>query len=241
MNEPAVNPPETQPPSRMGRVWAALIKIIKISVMLVMLGALAAGGANWWVFHRASEHQYADLDALPSKTVAIVLGAAVYADGTPSPALADRLSMALELYNAGKVQRILVSGDHGKRYYDEVNAMGRWLTERGVNKAHVFQDHAGFRTLDTMIRAKKVFQVKDAIICTQDFHQPRAIFLAHQAGIDAVGAPADKRQYADRHVASVREFMARTLAVLDIYVLSTEPRFLGDPIPISGDPQPSRG
>ena len=125
--------------------------------------------------------------------VAIVPGARVFEDGTPSHALADRLHAALELYRAGRVQKILVSGDHGSGIYDEVNAMHAWLLDRGVSPEAIYLDHAGFRTLDTMFRASEVFKVRRAVICTQRFHLPRSVFLARAAGIDAVGLEADRR------------------------------------------------
>lgn len=240
MSPPPADPaPPTSPPAASigGKLWRGLKRIIKLAGLLSLLAIGGVAAANGWVLYSAADHEYDTVEALPARSVAIVLGAGVYGDGTPSQALEDRLSMALDLYQAGKISRVLVSGDHGKRYYDEVNAMSRWLIERGVKPADVFRDHAGFRTFDSMVRARKIFQVEDAVICTQGFHQPRAIFLAREAGIDAVGAPADRRRYADRHVATVRESLARTLAVLDVYVLPTKPKHLGPPIPISGPPQ----
>lgn len=207
----------------------------------LVLGGLALGGAlslvatSAWVVRRAAPHTHDALDAVPPRTVAIVPGCRVYADGTPSATLEDRLTAALELYEAGKVGRILVSGDHGRRGYDEVNAMHAWLVSRGVPEEAVFLDHAGFRTLDTMQRAARVFEVRDAVVCTQEFHLARSIFLAREAGIDAVGYVADRRVYPARRANEARETIARARAVLDVYVLHTGPERLGRPIPITGD------
>lgn len=209
----------------------------------VLLGAaaLALPGAGFVVvasalLERASApHIVRRVADAPARTAAIVLGARVYQDGRPSPMLEDRLETARALYVAGKVRRILVSGDHGTRGYDEVNGMHRWLVSHGVPERDVFLDHAGLRTLDTMERAAKVFAVRDAIVCTQQFHLARAVFLARRAGIDAVGVVADRRRYASERSARFRELFAQSRAVLDVFVLGTEPHFLGEQIPIEGD------
>ena len=204
----------------------------------MLAAGLALTGANVWVlthggpvYERASE--------VPRRSVAIVPGARVHADDTPYPALADRLEAALALYQAGRVDRILVSGDHHREGYDEVNGMQRWLLERGVSAEDVFLDHAGLRTLDTMERAARVFQVRDAVICTQRYHLGRSLFLARAAGIDAVGLVADRRIYPKARRDAMREALARGGAFVDVVVLGTEPRFLGEPIPISGSAEAS--
>lgn len=188
-----------------------------------------------WMVRRAASDVYTDVAAVPARAVAIVPGARVYRDGTPSPVLEDRLETARALYAAGRVRRVLVSGDHGTPGYDEVNAMQRWLLARGVPARDVFLDHAGFRTLDTMERAARVFRVRDAVVCTQRFHLPRAVFLARGAGIDAVGLVADRRRYTNARADAARELLARNRAVFDRYLLRARPRFLGPPIPIDGD------
>lgn len=200
--------------------------------------AVALGAAittNVWLVHSASPYMYAAAELAPARLVAIVPGARVYASGAPSATLVDRLATALELYRTKKVRKILVSGDHSTRHYDEVKAMRRWLSERGVAESDLFSDHAGLRTLDTMERAARIFQVKDATICTQEFHLARSVFLARRAGIDAVGVVADRREYSEWFANELREFLARSAAWLDSYILATEPRHLGPPIPITGD------
>jgi SanA protein len=167
--------------------------------------------------------------------VAIVLGARVYADGSPSPILEDRLATARDLYLRGQVRKVIVSGDHSLGDYDEVNAMHAWLVARGVPSRDVFLDHAGLRTWDTMARAARVFGVRDAVVCTQRFHLARSVFLAERTGIDAVGAVADRRRYRSARFDRVREFFARNRAVLDGYLPGSRPRHLGPPIPIEGD------
>jgi SanA protein len=211
----------------------------RLAIASLFVAGLGIGGAlasNAYIKYAASERIYAVDDAeMPRRHTAIVLGARVMPSGKPSTALADRLHTALELYQAGKVERILVTGDNGQAHYNEVRAMFAWLNERGVPAAHIFTDHAGFRTLDSMQRARTVFGVESAIICTQEFHLARSIFLARDQDIDAIGAIADRRTYAKRRADSRREFMARTVAVADLYILGRGPKHGGQKIPITGD------
>lgn len=200
---------------------------------------LAVVGANLLVTRRAEARLVEAPAEAPARSVAIVLGARVWADGSPSATLADRLACGLALYEAGRVDAVLVSGDHGRDDYDEATAMFRWLTARGVPAERVFVDHAGFRTLDSMERAARVFRVRDAVVCTQRFHLARSVFLARRAGIDAVGVVADRRVYRAHRTNQAREVLARTAAVVDSYLLRREPRFLGPPIPIEGSAAPS--
>lgn len=168
----------------------------------------------------------------PARRVVIVLGARVSADGAPYAVLEDRLRCALDLVRSGRAQYVLVSGDHGRREYDEVNAMRRFLVERGVPSERVYMDHAGFRTLDTMARAREQFAVSDAAICTTRFHLARSLWLASAFGIDAVGVISDRRVYPARRFDATREWFARVKAVLDTEVTGARPRFGGERIPI---------
>jgi len=202
---------------------------------VALAGCGLAVGTNAWIDHLALPHIHSALDGVPHRQVAIVPGALVYSDGTPSTTLRDRLTAALELHRAGKVEKILVSGDHATVRYDEVNAMGAWLRARKVPAADVFLDHAGLRTLDTMTRARQVFAVESAVICTQRFHLPRSVFLARQAGIDAVGLVADRRRYVHHRKNQVREFVAKSVSFADSYLFHTAPRHGGRRIPITGD------
>ncbi|XYI01637.1 vancomycin high temperature exclusion protein [Sorangium sp. So ce1128] len=201
-------------------------------VLLLLAGGAALASARLWVLRSA--RIYRELDAVPRGEVAIVPGALVWRDGTPSAILEDRLAAALELYRAGKVRRVLVSGDHGRVGYDEPNAMRAWLVSRGVPSEDVFMDHAGLRTLDTMQRAARVFGVRDAVVCTQDFHLPRALYLARAAGFPAVGYAADRRVYANADRDAQRELLATALTLIDTWS-GRGPRFLGPPVPIQGD------
>ncbi len=192
--------------------------------MVVVLGlAISLAASSVSVASRA-EGRVFELTAVPPRAVLIVPGAGVFADGTPSAVLQDRLVCARDLYRAGRARRVLVSGDHGARSHDETSAMQRWLVAQGVPVEAIDLDHSGFRTLDTMARAARVFGVGGAIVCSQRVYLDRAVFLARAFGIDAVGAIADAREYEGRHLAAVREAVARLAAVVDVYVLHRGPR-----------------
>jgi SanA protein len=192
------------------------VPIVRVIVRLVLGAAVVAGllgvGANLWIARAAGPAFDQALD-VPERPVAIVPGAAVHGDGTPSPVLEDRLACALELHRTGRVGRILVSGDAGA---GETAAMRRWLVERGVAEASISEDPAGRRTYATMARAAHVFGVQGAVVCTQAFHMARSIFWARREGIDAVGCLADRRRYPASNDA--RELVARTAAFVEAYV-----------------------
>jgi SanA protein len=215
------------------------LAVVALGAAGTLTGALLLAGGS--VVREASPYLRSGIDDAPQRFVAIVPGCRVHPDGTPSAMLEDRLATALALYRAGKVEKILVSGDHGAPEYDEVTAMRRWLEARGAKGEDVFSDHAGFRTLDTMVRAAEVFGVEGAIVCTQRFHLARAVFLARRAGIDAVGVPADRRTYRGARLNELRETYARAAAFLDVRVLGKGPRFAGPKIPITGDGRATQG
>jgi len=171
---------------------------------------------------------------------ALVLGARVYADGTVSPVLADRLETGLRLYREGRVRRILVSGDHRAESYDEVNAMRRWLEARGVPESDIFLDHAGFDTYSSMARARDVFHARSVIVATQRFHLPRALYIARSLGLVADGAEADRRRYPGALYSQTREIASRTRAFVDV-ATGRVPRHLGAPMPLTGDGRVTRG
>lgn len=195
---------------------------------------LFVAGANVWVFWTGKALSRASIAELADAPVAIVLGASVKSDGTPSHALEDRLMQALELHRARKVTKVLLSGDHGQPDYDEPSTMRRWLLDRGVPAADLFCDHAGFTTYDTMARAKRVFGIERAILVTQRFHLPRALYTA-ALGIAVEGAPCDRRTYVKGVWFEVREIGARAKAYVEAGLLELDPHTLGTPISIAGD------
>jgi SanA protein len=171
---------------------------------------------------------------------AIVLGAQVQPNGDMSTMLADRVSQAIALWRAGRVDRILVSGDHHTWSYDEPDSMRTALLRAGVPARDIFMDHAGFDTWDSMVRARKVFGVTSAIVVTQGFHMARALYLGREAGLKIRGLTADLHPYGYQGKKSdVRELFARVKAVGD--AISHPHVLLGPHIPITGDGRVSWG
>jgi SanA protein len=141
----------------------------------------------------------------------------------------------VDVYRAGKAPKILVSGDHGTKSYDEVNAIRRRLLAAGVPEEDIFLDHAGFSTYDSLYRAGAVFHARSLIVVTQRFHLNRALFLADRLGIPAQGAAADRRRYGGAAFNDCREFLARTAAFWNALVFRPRPKFLGPAVDLSGD------
>lgn len=162
----------------------------------------------------------------------IVLGAGVKTDGTPSDILMDRLITALEIEDKNNEKRFLLSGDHGREGYNEVKAMKNMLVEDGVNEEKIFLDHAGFSTYESIYRAKEIFKVEKAIIITNEYHLPRALYLARKMGIEAYGIPSDIRKYDNIDLYEKRENLAKIKDFIYVNILKPEPTFLGDEIPI---------
>lgn len=171
---------------------------------------------------------------------ALVLGAGVRADGSPSDVLRDRLDEALRLYRAGRVQRIIVSGDHAGPDYDEPNAMRRYLEENGVAPEAVFMDHAGLDTYSSVWRAKHVFGASRIVVVTQSFHLSRALWCARALGMQAEGSAADVRVYRGIVWLELREIASRTKALVDVGIGRT-PRHRGAPIDLAGDGRVTAG
>jgi SanA protein len=198
-------------------------------------------GANAYIVFSTRGEATSDISKLPHAQAAIVPGAQVNPNGTMSSMLADRVVRAVELWNAGKVDRILVSGDHGSWRYDEPDVMRQALQRAGVPGRVIFTDHAGFNTRATMVRAKRIFDVQSATVVTQGFHMDRALFLAKSAGIGEIhGFTSDLHGYGQKKVQSdVREIFARVKALADTAIDSG---VMGGPrIPITGDGRDSWG
>jgi SanA protein len=163
------------------------------------------------------------------------LGALVFRSGNLSDVLADRVDTGIDLYRAKKVDKILLTGDHGRVGYDEVNAMRRYALKQGIPPEDIFMDHAGFSTYESMFRARDVFKVKSAIVVTQRFHLARSVYTARALGIRATGIEADRHIYRNAIFNELREVMARTKAFIEVNITHPKPKFLGPQIPITGD------
>ena len=164
----------------------------------------------------------------------LILGARVSDDGEPSAMLRDRLDRGIELYFSGVSSKILVSGDHGREDYDEVNAMKNYCVGRGVPSGDVFMDHAGFCTYDSVVRAKKVFGCDSVMIVTQTYHLYRALYIAEGIGLRCAGSSASAREYGGQLMRDARECLARVKDTGSV-LFNVPPAYLGDPLPISGD------
>lgn len=215
----------------------------KIKFLLVIIMALfaalllAAGAVNMCVVKTAEKYMYSpdEAELLPKADCIIVLGAGLRPDGSPSHMLRDRLDCAIELYSEGVADKIIMSGDHGRTEYDEVNTMKNYAVTKGVPQASIYLDHAGFSTYDTVYRAKEIFCIKAPVIVTQKYHLYRALYNARSLGLDAYGVNSDPFRYVGQTVRDIREAAAR---VKDFFycIFKPEPTYLGEKIDINSVP-----
>lgn len=213
-------------------------KIKWFLVIFVILAVIAPGSTLFidQYVQRTGSKYIVETDEAPKADAILVLGAYVFPDGTLSYMLNDRLDKTYNLYKAGKAEKILVSGDHGRKNYDEVNNMKKYLTDRNVSGENVFMDHAGFSTYESIYRARDIFQVKKVIIVTQEYHLMRAVFIAREMGLEAYGVASDQHDYGEVMTAyKSREIVARNKDFFMAKFLKPEPTFLGKAIPVTGD------
>ena len=200
---------------------------LKIIVLLGLLAVIAAAIPGMLVYFPYQGDIYDRPGEIPPAPVAIVFGAAINSDGEPSWMLADRVDAAVALYRAGKVQRILMTGDNVSPYHEEVTAMKRYAIEQGVPPDKIDADDAGLRTYDSSYRARSVFGVQEAILVTQGYHLPRALYLANAFGIKATGLKAGRDYYPRQEYYDLREVAAIIVAWYEINVFHPLPRFPG--------------
>jgi SanA protein len=221
--------------SIVGTILATVKKIFNMSIYVLIwiavIGLLLMATARLITGLTASRLIHA-VDQEPSARVAIVFGAGLQRDGSPSPVLRDRVEAAVQLYQAGKVEKLLMSGDNRFIDYNEPGAMRAFAVGLGVPEEDIVLDYAGRRTYDTCYRAKYIFQVNEAILVTQSYHLPRALFICSGVGIDAVGVSADLRTYVNSSLVSwnLRELPASLVALWEVWVTH--------PLPVMGDVEP---
>ncbi|MDQ3244967.1 MAG: YdcF family protein [bacterium] len=205
------------------------VLFLLLSFLIIVLGITSVV-----IFIKIKSHSfiYTTAEKIPHMLVAIIPGAYVTKNGTLSPVLEDRVNSAIKLYNTQKVDKILVTGDNSTLIYNEVNPVRNYLLNKGVLDQDIFLDHAGFDTYSSMYRAKNIFLIDSAIIVTQSFHLPRAVFTARVLGINALGYDADHGTYLFKN--NIREYFANVKAVLNL-ISKRKPKYLGDEIPINGD------
>lgn len=200
-----------------------------LSLALLIFGIVVC---NRSVKDYAREFVYSSSKDIPRNKVGLVLGTSKFAyNGGINPYFRYRMETAYELYHSGKIEHVIVSGDNHVRGYNEPQQMRDYLIDLGVNSNDITMDYAGFRTFDSMIRVKEVFGQNQVTVISQQFHNERAIYLARKNGIDAIAMNAKTPWYSPRM--RLREYLAKCKAVLDVYVLKTTPKFLGEKIEIS--------
>lgn len=209
-------------------------KILKYTLVIIMILIIIVLAINFYVklstkkqIIKIEEANIEDIDCI------LVLGAGVWGEN-PSPMLEDRLLRAIELYKNGVSSKIIMSGDHGREDYDEVNIMKNFAIEKGVPSEDVFMDHAGFSSYESIYRAKEIFDCEKIIIVTQNYHLYRALYIANQLGLEAYGVCSDQRQYVGAIYRELREILARDKDFIKC-IFKPEPTFLGDTIPVSGN------
>jgi SanA protein len=219
-------------------IKAILLLLVLIIPASVTINGYVVGKTNDYILKNiageisVSDDELAELKSLDADCI-MVLGAGLKPDGTPNHMLADRLDVGIALYKAGVAPKLLFTGDHGQKQYDEVNAMKAYGIAVGIPAEDIFLDHAGFSTYESMFRADAIFEVKTMIIVTQEYHQYRALYSALGFGIDAYGVASDQRLYSGQTARNIRELLARNKDFLKM-IYKPLPTYLGDSIPISG-------
>ncbi len=189
---------------------------------------------NFWVAHSTEKQIFANLEKIPFNEVGLVLGTSKYLNGGyQNPYFYHRIEAAAQLYHAGKVKHLLVSGDNSLKSYNEPKQMQVALMEKGVPESAITLDYAGFRTLDSVVRSKAVFGQQKITIISQEFHNQRAIFIANQRGVTAVGYNSKDVGFRLGIKIRLREYLARCKAILDIIILNKQPKFLGEKVYIN--------
>jgi len=208
-------------------------------ITIIIIFAVAFCGINLYVVSYSNNYIYAidEIEKLDTHQAAMALGAKVWDSGTLSYILRDRVNYASKLYESGKAERLLFSGDHGTKGYDEVNAMLEHAVSQGVPIEDIFLDHAGFSTYESMYRAADIFECDDLIIVTQEFHLYRSVYTARKMGINAIGIKSDQTNFVARIDIknNLREFLARVKDFFYVEIIKPEPTYLGRAIPINGD------
>ena len=208
--------------SRSGRRWWQ-VALVLLALVLALI--VTSNRAVQWA---AQGRLYDSVAGIPARKVGLVLGTSPTTQGQPNAYYEVRLNAAAALYRAGKVQDLILSGDNSTTLYDEPTRMKLGLVARGVPAGHLFLDYAGFRTLDSVVRARDIFGLAQVTVISQRFHNERAVFLARSKGLDAIAFNAQDVTGAAGLRSTGREWLARTSAVLDVSLLNTQPKFLGE-------------
>ena len=208
------------------KLTAAVLAIAAICAVLVF-------GIDFYVKQKAKPYILTPEEAGDGYDCVLVLGCGVWGD-TPSHMLEDRLLEGISLCQSGASKKLLMSGDHGRKGYDEVNVMKKFAVDRGIPSEDVFMDHAGFSTYESMYRAKEIFKAEKILIVTQDYHLYRAIYDARALGLEAYGVASNPRSYGGQLYRDIREILARNKDFI-YSIIKPEPTYLGEAIPVQGN------
>jgi SanA protein len=214
--------------------WRKLLRQLFISSMIILgLFSWLAWWSNEQVKESGESMIFTNTESMPKSKVGLLLGTSKYTKGgRRNLFFAHRIEAAAELHRTGKVDYLLVSGDNRKAEYNEPKEMRLALITAGVPDSAIVSDYAGFRTFDSVVRAKEVFGQSSFTIISQQFHLERALFIAKQSEIPAIGYQAQGVPAGYAIKTEIREYFARIKAILDVFILSTSPKFLGDPVKI---------
>lgn len=212
-----------------------LVRLTTALLIIITLAAAGLLGINIYVRQNVKNRILGVDEAqnLENVDCIIVLGASVVNGDTPSPMLKDRLDKAIELYYAGCAPKLIMSGDHGSMYYNEVNVMKKYAMEHGVPSEDIFMDHAGFSTYESMYRAGEIFGAKKVLVVTQQYHLYRSLYNAKRLGLDAYGVAADNIHYNGQSVRDIREYLAVAKDFVKV-IFKPEPTLLGSRVSLSG-------
>lgn len=216
--------------------------IKKLTAVIVCIGILCAFvvlGIDFYVKKSTEEYILSPDSVKNDYDCILILGCGVNGD-TPSHMLEDRLLQGIELYKDGASDKLLMSGDHGRKNYDEVNVMKNFAIDRGIASENVFMDHAGFSTYESMYRARDIFNAEKILIVTQDYHLYRAIYDARRLGLDAYGVASNPRIYSGQIFRDIREILARNKDFV-YTIFKPEPTYLGEVIPVWGNGNDTNG
>jgi len=219
-------------------IMKKLKRIAKTAIVLLVtavIGSFSALGVSAYVKSDAEDKIITPEQAEKLDDVDCIIVLGCYVDDIePSPMLEDRLKVGIQLYNMGVSPKILMSGDHGQKDYDEVNAMKQYAIDRDIPSENIFMDHAGFSTYESMYRAKEIFQAEKVVIVTQKYHLYRSIYVAEELGLEAYGVASDLQNYTKQSSYDLREILARDKDFFQA-IIKTKPTYLGDEIPVSGN------
>jgi SanA protein len=207
--------------------FKAVLPFLLLCLVFLIIG-------NIWVVRSTKDSVYTSIDEIPSNDVALVLGTSKYSrSGRSNLFFKYRIEAAVNLFKAGKVKHFLLSGDNSKTYYNEPQDMKNALIAYGIPSTAITLDYAGFRTFDSVVRSKMVFKQNKLTIITQEFHSYRALFISRYYGLNAIAYTSRQVPTEYSFLTLTREYLARCKAIVDLYILGKEPRYLGEEIDIN--------